>query len=82
MTQQTEYPKKFKPAVTETTPPIFSREGLQSLAHHPRVKFVLVIVGLIVLLTVLWNWVESLIEKAVLDAAGSKEVAAQLMENP
>jgi hypothetical protein len=82
MTQQTEYPKEFKPAVTETTPTIFSRKGLQSLAHHPRVKFVLAIVGLIVLLAGLWNWVESLIEKAVLDAAGSKEVAAQLIENP
>jgi len=34
------------------------------------------------LLIVVWNLIESLAEKAVLDAAGSKEVAAQLIENP
>ena len=82
MTRETENPNEPKPAVTETTPAIGQRGRLQILADHPWIKFVLAIVGLAMLLIVVWNWVESFIEKAVLDAAGSKEVAAQLIENP
>ena len=82
MTQPTENPKEPKPGVTETTPTVYHREGLQRLADHPWVKFVLAIMGLVVLLTGLWKLGESLIEKAVLDAAGSKEIAVQLIENP
>ena len=82
MTQPTENPKEPKPAVTETTPTVYHREVLQWLADHPRAKFVLAIMGLVVLLTGLWGLGESLIEKAVIDAAGSREVATQLIENP
>ena len=82
MTRETENPNEPKPAVTETTPAIGQRGRLQILADHPWIKFVLAIVGLAMLLIVVWNWVESFIEKAVLDAAGSKEVAVQLIENP
>ena len=82
MTWETENPNEPKQAVTETMPAIGQRGGLQILADHPWIKFVLAIVGLWILLIVVWNWVESFIEKAVLDVAGSKEVAAQLIENP
>jgi hypothetical protein len=82
MTLETENPNEPKQAVTETMPAIGQRRGLQILADHPWIKFVLAIVGLWILLVVVWNWAESFIEKAVLDVAGSREVAAQLMENP
>jgi len=82
MTRETQNLNEPKQAVTETTPAIGQRGGLQILADHPWIKFVLAIAGLAILLIVVWNWVESFIEKAVLDAAGSKEVAAQLIQNP
>lgn len=82
MTRETENPNELKPAVTETMLAIGQRWSIQILADHPWIKFVLAIAGLAMLLIVIWNWVESFIEKAVLDAAGSKEVAAQLIENP
>jgi len=82
MIQPTENPKEPKLAVTETTPIVYPRGGLQKLADHPWTKFVLAILGLVVLLTGLWKGAESLIKKAVIDAAGSKEVSAQLLKNP
>ena len=82
MTQSTENPNEPKPAVTETMPTVYLRMGLQRLDDHPWVKFALAIAGFVVLLIVLWKQGESLIEKAVLDAAGSKEIAARLIENP
>jgi len=82
MTRETENPNEPKPAVTETTPAIGQRARLQILTDHPWIKLVLAIVGLAILLIVVRNWVESFIEKAVLDAVSSKEVAAQLIENP
>ena len=82
MTRETQNLNEPKQAVTETTPAIGQRGGLQILADHPWIKFVLAIAGLAILLIVVWNWLESFIEKAVLDAAGSKEVAAQLIQNP
>jgi hypothetical protein len=82
MTLETENPNEPKQAMTETTLAIGKRRGLEILTDHPWIKFVLAIVGLWILLVVVWNWAESFIEKAVLDVAGSREVAAQLMENP
>jgi len=82
MTLETENPNEPKPAVTETTPAIGQRARLQILTDHPWIKLVLAIVGLAILLIVVRNWVESFIEKTVLDAVSSKEVAAQLIENP
>ena len=82
MTQPTENPKDPKPAETESTPTVYHIEGLQKLTAHPRAKFVLVIVGLVVLLISLRACVGSLIDKAVLDAIGSRKVAVQLIENP
>jgi hypothetical protein len=82
MTWETQNPNESKQTVTETTPAIDQRGRLQVLVDRPWVKFVLAIAGLAILLIVVWNWVESFIEKAVLDAAGSKEVAAQLIQNP
>jgi len=52
------------------------------LADHPWARLVLAILGLVLLLTGLWKGAEWLIKKAVLDAAGSKEVSERLIENP
>ena len=82
MIWETQNPNEPKPTVTETTPAIGQRERLQVLVDRPWVKFVLAIAGLAILLIVVWNWLESFIEEAILDAAGSKEVAAQLIQNP
>ncbi|MDH3830954.1 MAG: collagen-like protein [Gammaproteobacteria bacterium] len=82
MTWETENPNKPEQAATETTLAIGQRRGLQILADHPWIKFVLAIAGLWIFLIVAWNGVESFIEEAVLDVAGSKEVAAKLIENP
>ena len=82
MIQPTENSKDPKPAETESTPTVYHMGGLQWLADHPWTKFVLAIVGFVVLLIGLRTWVESLIEKAVLDATGSRKIAVQLIENP
>ena len=82
MTRPTENSKDPKPAETESTPTVYHMGGLQWLADHPWIKFVLAIVGLVVLLIGHRTWVESLIEKAVLDATGSRKIAVQLIENP
>ena len=79
MIEPTENPK---PAVPETTQTVYPGGEGQKLADYPWAKVVLAILGLVVLLTVLWKGAESLIKKVVLDAIGSNEVSAQLIENP
>mgnify|MGYP001819110283 CR=1 FL=1 len=81
MIQPTENPKEPRPAENETPLIVELKEGLQELSDYPWARFLIILLGLVVLLAVLWKGAELFIKKVILDTVGSEEVSAQLIEN-